>query len=344
MAKLIRGKPAFKKAGSKTNVKSATELGIQAKILGAGQKAKTHKGRKILEKKQSLLKENPKRSVIMKGRKSSEILNNLLRELHLMRGSEMSQLLMKRSHDLAPMDDASLVERISAKYDCSLFAVGNHQKKRPNNLVIGRTFNSHILDMFEFTVENYRSMTDFTAADFTNDLKPILIFQGDVFDVSDKHKRMKNLFTDFFRISDLAEVNIVELKRVLVFTCRGETSPIEVRHLEASGISETTVSKQTVPFREVGPCFDLVLKRDKMASNDLFKEACRQPKVQNLDKKKSNKNKFTTALGETKAKVFLQHQDIDTLALRKFKIGKKSRIHPADDSESKPKVLTANDV
>lgn len=62
----------------------------------------------------------------MKGRKSSELLNNLLRELHMMRGSDMSQLLMKRSHDLAPMDDPSLVERILAKYDCSLFAVGNH--------------------------------------------------------------------------------------------------------------------------------------------------------------------------------------------------------------------------
>jgi len=62
----------------------------------------------------------------MKGRKSSELLNNLLREIHAMRGAAMSQLLLKRSHDLAPMDDSSLVERILSKYDCSLFAVGNH--------------------------------------------------------------------------------------------------------------------------------------------------------------------------------------------------------------------------
>jgi ribosome production factor 2 len=147
-----------------------------------------------------------------------------------------------------------------------------------------------------------------------------------VFDVSDKHKRIKNLFTDFFKISELTEVNILELKRIMVFTCKGENAPIEVRHLEASDINETTVAKHTVPFREVGPCFDLTLRRDKMADSDLYKEACRQPKVLNIEKKKSNKNKFTTALGETKAKVFLQHQDIDTLALRKFKIGKKARI------------------
>lgn len=97
--------------------------------------------------------------------------------------------------------------------------------------------------MFEFTVENYRGVTNFKAADFTHDLKPILVFQGDVFDVSDKHKRIKNVFIDFFRISDLSEVNIVELKRVLVFTCRGETAPIEVRHMEASDINENTVAK-----------------------------------------------------------------------------------------------------
>jgi len=88
----------------------------------------------------------------MKGRKSSELLNTLLRELHKMRGSAMSQMLMKRSHDLAPLEDGSLIERISTNYDCSLFAVGSHQKKRPNNLVFGRTFDGHILDMFEFGV------------------------------------------------------------------------------------------------------------------------------------------------------------------------------------------------
>ena len=88
VAKFNRGKPINKKGSndSKLRVKSATELGVQAKLLGADGKAKTHKGRKILEKKKALLKENPKRSVIMKGRKSSELLNKLLRELHNMRG------------------------------------------------------------------------------------------------------------------------------------------------------------------------------------------------------------------------------------------------------------------
>lgn len=84
---------------------------------------------------------------------------------------------------------------------------------------------------------------------------------------------------------------------MIVITCRGENL-IEFRHLETSNISEATVAKETVPFREVGPCFDLILKRDKIATSDLFKEACRTPKVRNIEKKRSDKNKYTTALGE----------------------------------------------
>ena len=105
--------------------------------------------------------------------------------------------------------------------------------------------------------------------------------------------------------------------------------------METSDISEATVTKETVPFREVGPCFDLVLRRDKMATSELFKEACRVPKVRNILKKKSDKNKFTNALGETKAKVFMQQQDIDTIALRKFRIGKKSKFPIKEEGADK---------
>jgi ribosome production factor 2 len=114
-------------------------------------------------------------------------------------------------------------------------------------------------------------------------------------------------WVDFFKVCELQEGNILEMKRVMVFTCRSETAPIEVRHMEVSQISEAQVTKQTIPFREVGPCFDLTIRREKMGSTDLFKDACRQPKVRNVEKKKSDKNKYTTALGETKGKVFVQH-------------------------------------
>jgi len=124
----------------------------------------------------------------------------------------------------------------------------------------------------------------------------------------------------------------------MVFTCRGEKQHIEFRHLECEDISEATVQMQTVPFREVGPSFHMVMRRNKMATSELFKEACKKPKVHNVEKKKADKNKYTNVLGETKGKVFVQQQDLDTLGLRKFKgLGKKA----AKQEEAK---LAASDV
>ena len=96
----------------------------------------------------------------------------------------------------------------------------------------------------------------------------------------------------------MKEGNIVEMRRVILFTCKGDDQPIEFRHLECDDIDEKNVAMKTVPFREVGPSFKMRLRRDKMASFDLFKEACKKPKIRNMEKKKADKNKFTTALGE----------------------------------------------
>jgi len=74
----------------KTKVKSAAELGVAARSLGIAKETKTHKGRKIMEKRQPKLIENNKRSFFIKGHKSSETLNVLLKELHAMRGPDMS--------------------------------------------------------------------------------------------------------------------------------------------------------------------------------------------------------------------------------------------------------------
>ena len=60
---------------------------------------------------------------------------------------------------------------------------GNHSKKRPNNLVMGRCFDHHILDMMEFGVENYQSMAAFKKA-VTLGAKPCFVFSGDVFETS----------------------------------------------------------------------------------------------------------------------------------------------------------------
>ena len=85
-------------------------MGILATKLGAKKKASSHKGRKILEKRESKVKENPKRCMIMKGRKSSKTINDLLKDLQLMKGRDRVQMLVRHTHDFIAMEDPSLIE------------------------------------------------------------------------------------------------------------------------------------------------------------------------------------------------------------------------------------------
>ena len=93
---------------------------------------------------------------MIKGPTSNNDLDNLIRDLHLTRGGDnFSKLFLRKTHDIRPFEEEAAVERFTDKNDCSLFVVGTHQKKRPNNLTMGRMYCSHLLDMFEFGVENF---------------------------------------------------------------------------------------------------------------------------------------------------------------------------------------------
>jgi len=156
----------------------------------------------------------------MKGRKSSDTINTLLKDLHAIRGTEMSKLFCKKNQDICCFDDASRVESQSKKTDSSLFGVGSTQKKRPNNLVLGRIYDGHILDMFEFGIEQYKKISEFKSnATITPDMKPFIIFQGEPFEMNTVYARLKNLLIDFFKLSEVSELNIAELARVIVVTC-----------------------------------------------------------------------------------------------------------------------------
>ena len=81
----------------------------------------------------------------------------------------------------------------------------------------------------------------------------------------------------------------------MVFTTVGDKK-INCRHYEVGvkkDITETEVKNQSMNLNEIGPRFDLTFRRDQIASSDLYKNACKQPKVENPEKKKHARNTFT---------------------------------------------------
>lgn len=79
---------------------------------------------------------------------------------------------------------------------------GSHSKKRPDNLVIGRTYDHHIYDLIEVGIENFKSMHSFT---YDKKLapkvgsKPFITFIGEGFESVEELKHLKEVLLDLFR-------------------------------------------------------------------------------------------------------------------------------------------------
>jgi ribosomal protein L34 len=64
-------KSVFNPTSGDGKVKSAKEMGLKAESMGIIKKKKTHKGRKIIENREAKIQENPKKSIMVKGNKTS---------------------------------------------------------------------------------------------------------------------------------------------------------------------------------------------------------------------------------------------------------------------------------
>jgi ribosome production factor 2 len=145
--------------------------------------AKSPKARiqRYLKTTQPLLKENTRSILLLKGIKCSNDMNAVLKDLRATKAPN-SKLLSKNNVIQAFDDEGqNSLEFLMTKNDCSMFALASHNKKRPNNLCIGRMFDRHILDIVELGVERYKSLMDYKGCPKKRvGSKPMMLFVGDV--------------------------------------------------------------------------------------------------------------------------------------------------------------------
>lgn len=120
-----------------------------------------------------------------------------------------------------PFEDHTQVEFYSSRADASLFMLGSHNKKRPNNLVIGRTFNWQLYDMVEFGVENFKPIKDFNISEANGvGSKPMFVVAGEAFHTDEEIKNVANLIVDFYRGQIVESINLQGLDHVIVLTAK----------------------------------------------------------------------------------------------------------------------------
>jgi ribosome production factor 2 len=78
--------------------------------------------------------ESTKNILIMKGRSSCQTVNDILKDINLL--SKPHCKMLSKTNDILPFEDVNSIEFLCGKNDSSLFMIGSHTKKRPNNLVM----------------------------------------------------------------------------------------------------------------------------------------------------------------------------------------------------------------
>lgn len=217
-----------------------------------------------------------------------------------------------------------------------MFAFGSTSKKRPNNLVLGRIFENEILDMVELGIKQYKSLTEFKTEKIGTCVKPCLVFNGPKWSQTEELRRLKNLLIDTFQKDKVDAIRLQGIEHVMSFTCT-EDMTILMRSYKIL-LKKSGQKTPRIELMEIGPLADFKIRRTKIASEDLYKQACKQPKELKVTKKK---NITQDNLGNTHGRVHMGKQNLGKIQTRRVKGLKKSTEEKKADRQKKKEMLKA---
>ena len=166
----------------------------KAKLLAGGKPSKA-RAQRYLKSIEPQLKEGGKSSLLLKGIKCSDAMGTVLKDMRAMQAPNVKHLTKKNQIVPFETEGQASLEFLTTKNDCALFALASTNKKRPNNLVLGRTFDRQVLDMVEFGVMRYKSIQDYGGSVPKKRLgsKPLMLFLGDNWQQDPSCQKIQNL-------------------------------------------------------------------------------------------------------------------------------------------------------
>eukprot|EP00796_Vickermania_ingenoplastis_P009145 gene9145-6427_t len=337
--------------------------------------------RRAVKKYEPKVIENPKKILFLKGANANEVVTDAMNDLTSITKPYNAKL--KKRNAFTPFEGRQHIEFLGFKNDCSLFCFGSNNKKRPNNITIGRLFDFHILDMIEMGIIAADNL-DMSRAHGTDAGalcgKPFFVFDGSEFTTDPTFVRLKNLLIDYFRGNNDTEISLDGCDRVLYFSlrsnngedacvapstdCYGNKPPAEagntilcMRHYAvqkpsvAGGLSK---SLKNVELFDIGPNFDFQLRRASFATPQEFRMACRLPRSVLATLRSMHENVQTDGMNNVRGQLHVGSQNLGELNLRRFKAkrGRGTDASEATEMEEKPRkrqrdenaVSTAADV
>jgi len=326
----------------KCTVAIMSEAAVRQKLF----RPKSKRAQRALRDRAPKVIEDTKKQLLLRGSKTSPIINEALKDLHKLRAPH--SLSLHRRNEKRPFESMESVQFLAEKNDCSLFGFGSHSKKRANNLILGRLFDFKLLDMYEFgidantfhSMQSFESVRDEQSVDpqsksFQLGSKPGLLFQGESFQNDQILKDLRVFFVDYFHGVAISKLNMLTFDHVLVFTAINldeiDVDTQKEYKLSAEGASGggddhviillrhykveyQSSSQGKVPFvhlTEIGPAMDLRLRRHEKGNDELIKESQKtaQKNTTLLNKKPKTKNVFLDELSGRAGKIYIDQSD-----------------------------------
>ena len=280
-------------------------------------KALTHKGKLYLESLMPKMIEEPKQCLFINTQNSTELMRMVLNEFYLMR-KDYSKKLTKKEEIVNVIENRDSIEFLCKKNNSTFFALSSHNKKHPMNITLGCLFDFHLLDYFDFEVTNFLPMSYFkTDTVINSDLKPIIIFQGELFESDFNYDRLKKFFIDFFQLYDKESIIISEMRRIMAISIEKDEKIVKIRNYQINGNLTSKANLSKINLIEIGPSFDLKERKFTLGDEVLYKKTLKQPKgIKEAKEKNIEKNKI---LGEKRGRIHMQKQNLSAVSLKKFK-------------------------
>ncbi|RUS23461.1 Brix domain-containing protein [Endogone sp. FLAS-F59071] len=300
-------------------------------------KHKNARARRALKNREAKLEENTKTAMFIRGSQTSQIVNNAISDLYLLKKPDAVNFTKR--NQVHPFDDETTLEFFSQKNDASLMLVGSHSKKRPHNLVFVRMFDNQVLDMMEMGIEKAVAMGDIKGPKCAIGMKPLLLFNGELFETNLEYKNLKNLLLDFFRGQDITSVNLTGLEHIISVTAgplekEGKPGLVYLR-VYTIQMKKSGSKIPRVEIEEMGPALDLRLRRVKLPKDEVWKQAIRVPKEL---KPKKVKNLERDEMGDQYGRIHLGRQDLSQMQTRKMKgLKKRGTEEEAEDNRVRSK-------
>lgn len=274
-----------------------------------------------------------------RGMHCSEISKEFLRDVAKLKGEQAKSTTGK--NDFHPLEDEPAIEQLCLSKAAGLFVFANENKKRHNNIVLGRIYDTHVLDMIELGITKFESIL--ACRKRTNNVDassyecPLLLFQGEEFANAPEGSEigtLQSLFLDLFRGHPAKELDLEAIDLALVFTCYPDKRVTLRGYRIAFSKSEDHKGSPKIELLEHGPNVDFVVRRTKLAAPNLAKLARKQPKLPGSGK---TKNVSSDALRGVVGQIHMHKQNTDKLVTRsRFKKVLKRNVS-TEDKDLKPK-------